>query len=65
MQLFIIVYFVGMYWFVFVDVVEDIIHLSLPGEISEHNLENHSPDTELDDFMNEFGLTELNGFEKT
>ena len=65
MQLFIIVYFVGMYWFVFVDVVEDIINLSLPGEISEHNLENHSPDTELDDFMNEFGLTELNGFEKT
>ena len=57
-----------MYWFVFVDVVEDIINLSLPGEISEQNLEHHSSDKELielDDFMSEFGLSELNGFEKT
>ena len=57
-QLFVIVYFVGMYWFVFVDVLMHIILISRPEDPFDD-------DVELNNFQKEFRLIELKGFGKT
>lgn len=58
MQLFVIVYFVGMYWFVFVHVLRHIT------ELSGHKDESEEFE-DLDNFESKFQLSEFDGFEKT